>query len=266
MTAVASLRSSFSSRRVRHGVDLMRELVARDLRVRYRRSVLGVAWSQLAPLATLAVLTFVFSKVVPLGIPHYALFVYAGLLPWTWFSGAITAGTDAIVANRDLVRRPGVPVALLPVSTVLTHAAYFALSLPVLVAALAVERGIPGTVVALPAIAVVQFLLVLGPVYLLASIQVSLRDTGHLVGVVLLPVFYATPVFYDASSVPARYRLVYDLNPINRLVGAYRAVLIDGRWPDPVPLVAIGLTGLALVVIGRRVFERSAHRFAEELG
>jgi lipopolysaccharide transport system permease protein len=253
-------------RRIRHGLDLMRELVVRDLRVRYRRSVLGVAWSQLSPLATLAVLTFVFSKVVPLGIPHYALFVYAGLLPWTWFSGAITAGTDAIVANRDLVRRPGVPATLLPVSTVLTHAAYFALSLPVLFGALVVEGGVPGTAVALPAVAIVQLLLVLGPVYLLASLQVSLRDTGHLVGVVLLPVFYATPVFYDASSVPDRSRFVYDLNPINRLITAYRDVLLDGRWPDPLPLLVIAVVGMALVAFGRRVFERSADRFAEELG
>jgi lipopolysaccharide transport system permease protein len=265
MSSIALARPAVP-RRLRHGLDLMRELVTRDLRVRYRRSVLGVAWSQLAPLATLAVLTFVFSKVVPLGIPQYALFVYVGLLPWTWFSGAITGGTDAIVANRDLVRRPGVPVGLLPVSTVLTHAAYFALSLPVLFGALVVEGGVPGTAIALPAIAVVQLLLVLGPVYLLASLQVSLRDTGHLVGVVLFPVFYATPVFYDASSVPARYRFVYELNPVNRLIGAYRDVLLAGRWPDPVPLAVIAVVGAALVAVGRRVFERSAHRFAEELG
>jgi lipopolysaccharide transport system permease protein len=262
---VATVESA-AWRRLRHGTDLVSELVRRDLRIRYRRSVLGVAWSQLSPLALLAVLTFVFSRVVPLGIPRYALFVYAGLLPWTWFSGALVAGTDAIVANRDLVRRPGMPITLLPVSAVLTHAAYFVLALPVLLVGLAVDGGLHGTVAALPLVIAVQFALLLGPAYLLAALQVSARDTGHLLGVLLVPIFYATPVFYAASAVPDRYRVLYGLNPINRLIDAYRDVLLDGRWPDMAALVVMAVLSAAAIVVGRRVFVRSVHRFAEELG
>lgn len=253
-------------RRVRHRADLLRELVARDLRLRYRRSVLGVAWSQLSPLVLLGVLTFVFRKVVPLDIPHYALFVYVGLLAWTWFSGALSGVTGAIVDNRDLVRRPGFPVALLPVSTSLTHVAYFTLAMPVVLIATQFERGLSVTLLALPLIALVQFLVVLGPGYLLASLEVEFRDVGHLIAVALIPMFYATPVFYSAAQVPARYRTVYGLNPVNRLITAYRDVVVDGRWPDPVPLLVLAVASTALVVVGRRVFERGAHRFAEQLG
>lgn len=258
--------AAVQQRRLRHGVDLIAVLVLRDLRLRYRRSVLGVAWSQLSPLALLAVLTFVFTEILPLSIPRYALFVYVGLLPWTWFSGALTDGANAIVWSRDLVRRPGVPISLLPVTTVLTHACYFALALPVLFAGLLVDGGVPLTALALPAIVTVQFVLLLGPVYLVASLQVDLRDTGHLVGVILVPAFYATPVFYEIGSVPERFRWIYDLNPVNQLIGAYRDALLAGRWPDPVPLAALAAVGVVVAWFGRRVFERSAHRFAEELG
>jgi lipopolysaccharide transport system permease protein len=112
----------------------------------------------------------------------------------------------------------------------------------------------------------VQFALLLGPAYLLAAVQVSARDTGHLVGVLLVPIFYATPVFYAASAVPDRYRALYGLNPINRLIDAYRGVLLDGRWPDMVALLVIAVLSAAAIIVGRRVFVRSAHRFAEELG
>jgi len=253
-------------RRVRHAADLIRELVLRDLRLRYRRSVLGVAWSQLSPLVLLAVLTFVFRVVVPLDIPHYALFVYVGLLAWTWFSGAITAVTGAIVDNRDLVRRPGFPVSLLPVSTSLTHVAYFTLALPVVLVVAQIERGWSAPLIALPLVALVQFLLVLGPGYLLAALEVELRDVGHLIAVALIPLFYATPVFYSTAQVPERYRTLYGLNPVNRLITAYRDVVVAGRWPDPVPLAVIAAASVASVVVGRRIFERGAHRFAEELG
>lgn len=246
--------------------DLLSELVRRDLRLRYRRSALGLAWSQLGPLVLLGVLTFVFTRVVPLDIPSYPLFVYTGLLAWTWFAGAIVGVTESIVANRDLVRRPGFPPAILPVSTVSTHLVHFALALPLILIVSAVDVGVHPSLMALPAVMAVQFLLLLGPGYLLAAVNVELRDVSHLVGVLLVPLFYATPVFYDVAQVPARYRMLYGLNPINRLVVAYRDVLVDGRWPAPVPLVVITVVGLALVALGRRVFNAGAARFAEELG
>lgn len=246
--------------------DLLGELVLRDMRLRYRRSALGLAWSQLGPLVLLGVLTFVFSHVVPLGIPSYALFVYIGLLAWTWFAAAIVGVTESIVSNRDLVRRPGFPPALLPVATVTTHLVHFALALPIVVVVSALDGGLHPSLLALPLVVAVQFLLLLGPGYLFAAVNVELRDVSHLIGVLLVPLFYATPVFYDVSSVPARYRTLYGLNPVNRLVTAYRDVFLYGRWPDPLPLVVIALVAVALVLFGRRVFTAGADRFAEELG
>lgn len=252
--------------RLRQRADLLVELVRRDLRLRYRRSILGVAWSQLAPLTLLAVLTFVFAHVVPLGIPNYAVYVYTGLLAWTWFSGALVGMTDSIVANPDLVRRPGFPVEVLPVGAVCAHLVFFVLALPVLAVPLALGPGLHPTVAAVPLVMAAQFLFLLGPGFVLAAANVTFRDVSHLVGVVLVPLFYATPVFYAPQQVPHRFRWAYELNPAHQLVAAYRAALVEGRWPDPAALAAVAAAGAVLALAGRAVFVRGAHRFAEDLG
>lgn len=250
----------------RQRVDLLVELVRRDLRLRYRRSLLGIAWSQLAPLTMLAVLTFVFAHVVPLGIPNYAVFVYTGLLAWAWFSGALVGVTDSIVSNPDLVRRPGFPVEVLPVGAICAHLVFFLLALPVLAVPLALGPGLHPTVLAVPAVMAVQFLLLLGPGFVLAAVNVTFRDVAHLVGVVLVPLFYATPVFYAPEQVPHRFRWAYELNPVHQLVAAYRAALVEGRWPDPLVLAVVATVGGVLALAGRAVFVNGAHRFAEDLG
>lgn len=250
---------------VAHRFDLLRELVARDLRLRYRRSVLGTVWSQLAPLSLLAVLTFVFTRVVDLGVEHYAAFAFTGILAWTWFQTSMVGATSSVVAARDLVRRPGFPVAMLPVASVATQLAQFALSLPVLLVTVVVSTGhLHATAAVLPGIVAVQFLLIIGPAYALAAANVRFRDVAHLVGVVLVPFFYATPVFYPGTRVPERYAWIYDLNPMVHVIGAYRRVLVDGTGPGT-SLAVVAALAAAGAVAGAVVFHRRAATFAEQL-
>ena len=247
-------------------LDLLRTLVWRDLVLRYRRSVLGIAWSQIGPLALLGVLAFVFSVVVPLHIPHYALFVIVGLLAWTWFSAGLTSGIDSVVAARDLVRLPGFPAGLLPVVAVTTHLMHFLLALPVLLLiAGIVLHGLSVTLVALPLVLACQFVVMLAPTYLLAAANVRYRDISHVVGIALLPLFYASPVFYDAARVPDRYRWIYDSNPIAILLDAYRDCILFGHWPDWASLGAAAAVAAVVTVVARRVYERRAPDFAELL-
>jgi len=247
-------------------LDLLRTLVWRDLVLRYRRSVLGIAWSQLGPLALLGVLAFVFSEVVPLGIPHYALFVIVGLLAWTWFSAGLTAGVDSVVAARDLVRLPGFPAGLLPVIAVTTHLMHFLLALPVLLLIVAIVlHGLSVTVIALPLVLTAQFLVTLAPAYLLAAANVRYRDISHVVGIALLPLFYASPVFYDAGRVPDRYHWLYDLNPIAILLDAYRNCVLFGRWPSWGSLTAVAAVAAVVTTGAWRAYDRVAPDFAELL-
>ena len=252
--------------RLQHAVDLVIELVGRDLKIRYKRSVLGVGWSLLNPFVQLLIFTFVFDTILPLGIPHYASFVFAGLIAWTWFSSALTSAPWAIVGSPELVRRPGFPVGALPVLSVLGAGVPFLLALPVLLLFVLVDHGrLGGVLVALPAVILVQFVLTLALVCVIAALHVRFRDTAHLVGLAVLLAFYLTPVFYSAQSIPGRYRLIYDLNPMAVLLKAYRDILIETRWPDFGALALVLTASAGLLAAGYALFLRTRARFAEEI-
>jgi lipopolysaccharide transport system permease protein len=246
--------------------DLLQTLVGRSLKLRYRRSVIGFAWSLLNPLAQLLVFGFVFTTVLPLNIPDYPVFLFSGLLPWSWFSGALPEATEAIVGNRELIRRPGFPIAVLPVITLLGHLVHFMLALPVLLLfILAAKIPLNWTILALPLIIVVQFIFMLSLAYLLSAIHVTFRDTQYLLNLLLLLGFYLTPVFYDSAAVPQRFHLIYSLNPMYAFIDAYRAILLHGVWPDFGALSLVAAASLALLLIAYRNFLRTSSQFVEEL-
>lgn len=253
-------------RRLEYLFDLIRILVSRDMKLRYKRSVLGFAWSLLNPLAQLLVFSLVFRVILPLNIPNYSAFLFCGLLSWNWFQAALNASAGAAVDNRDLVRRPGFPPAILPVVSVTTQAVHYLLALPVLLGFLALQGIWPGAaLLALLPIFTAQYLLTLGLAYLLATLQVSFRDTQYLLGIALLLGFYLTPVFYDAAALPARWQLLYHLNPMARLVEQYRGVLLNGRMPSIGELGIVLAVGAVLLLAGYLVFRRASPYFVEEL-
>ncbi|HJU04433.1 MAG TPA: ABC transporter permease [Nitrospiraceae bacterium] len=246
--------------------DLLRELVGRDMKLRYKRSVLGIVWSLLNPLAQFSVLYFVFHVLLPLNIPHYASFLFTGMLTWNWFQSSLLFATGAIVENRELVKRPGFPAAILPTVTVTSHLVHFLLAIPILLLCVVLDVGRPTpAIAALPLVIAIQFTLILGLAYVVAALYVTFRDTQYLLGVLLQLLFFLTPVFYDLATVPERYRGLLTLNPMVHLIEAYRAILIHGTWPDRGALmILIGGTGL-LLAAGYLIFERASSRFVEEL-
>lgn len=246
--------------------DLLRELVARDMKLRYKRSILGAAWSLLNPLAQMLVFTFLFRRVLPLDIPNYPSFVFTGVLAWNWFQAALFLMTGTITDNRALIRQPGFPAAILPVVTVTTHLIHFLLALPVLLIFLMLSGGrLTSAILALPLVIMLQFLLILSLGYLVATVHVTFRDTQHLLGVLLMLLFYLTPVFYDASILPARVQAFYRLNPMVHLIAAYRTILVQGNWPDFRALLAISVFVGVLLWLGYTFFTRASTHFVEEL-
>ena len=246
--------------------DVLRVLVARDFKLRYKRSIFGVGWSLLVPLSQFAVLYLVFNVMVPLNIPHYTTYLFAGLLPWTWLQGALLAAAITVVDNRDLVRQAGFPVALLPTTTVLSHLIHFLLAFPILAIFLVKDgyrAGMP--LVALPLVIAAQFILVLSFAYIVATLQVRFRDTQYLLGIVLFLLFYLTPVFWDDTAIPGPFQSVMRLNPISILLSGYRAILIRGVWPDPIPLLAVAGGSVMVLLFGYLMFAMARDRFVEEL-
>jgi lipopolysaccharide transport system permease protein len=260
-TAPEATRSSLPYLR-----DLALELILRDLRLRYKRSVLGIAWSLVTPLAQLLVLHFLFTVVLPLGIANYASFLFVGILVWSWLAGSLDQATGSIVDNRELVRQPGFPVAILPVVTVAANLIHFMLALPILAAFLWLGGAAPGAaIVLLPVLIALQFLFTLSVAYFMATLHVTFRDTKHLLGVLLTLGFYLTPVFYEVRQAPERLQAFYALNPMVHLIEGYRDVLLRGLWPSPASLIAVALTGSALLVVGYTIFRQTSYRFVDEL-
>lgn len=246
--------------------DLLLELVNRDLKKKYKRSVLGIGWSLVTPLTQTVVLTFLFQRVIPLGIPNYAAYVLAGVLAWNWFSNTLGQAPSAVVGNPELVRRPGFPVWLLPPLIVATNSIQFLLALPLLAAVSLVGGGTIGiSILALPAILAAQAIFTLGLSFLAASIHVRFRDTQYILNVAVMLAFYLTPVFYRPKSLPEAYRFLFDGNPMAILLDGYRSVFLHNEWPDLASLSLVFALGILLSLIGFFSFQRASLTFVEEL-
>jgi lipopolysaccharide transport system permease protein len=171
-----------------------------------------------------------------------------------------------IIDSRELLRQPRFPVALLPVVALGSSSINFIISLIVVLLFLLLGGTVPGvSILMLPLVISVQFVLMLSIVYFLAAMNVIFRDTRHILPVVLQLCFFMTPIFYDITSVPERYRPFYLLNPMARLVGAYRTLLMQGNTPEWLPLFTIGMLSLGFMGLSHSFFRRTSYRFVEEL-
>jgi lipopolysaccharide transport system permease protein len=249
-----------------HTIDLLHELVVRDMKLRYKRSILGVGWSLLNPLAQLLVFRFIFGEVLPSNVPNFASFLFTGVLIWNWFQMSLVMATTVVVDNRDLVRRPGFPTAILPAVTITSYLIHFLLALPILLAVLlGGGASISSTIVLLPLIVAVQFALTLGLTYFTATLHVAFRDIQYLLGVALQLLMFLSPIFYDTAAIPARFQFLYHINPMVSLIDAYRSVLIRGRVPEEGTLLSLAVVSLVLLSAGYFVFTRASRHFVDEL-
>lgn len=242
------------------------ELVWRELKLRYRGTWLGVLWTFLNPLVFTVVYTLVFSYFLRIGIPKFPAFLLTGLLPWRWFSESIMDGTSCLVNYATFLRNAVFPVQVLPVISVGTGMMNYIFSLPVLFILLAVyEVPLKWTVLALPLVMAVQFLLILGIVYFTATFDVFLRDLRYIIQHILMVAFYLTPIMYDLSIIPPQFHWLLKMNPMTVVIDGYRHVLFYGTWPHWRNLSLVFALALILLVVGTIVFERNRETFAEYL-
>jgi lipopolysaccharide transport system permease protein len=216
-------------------------------------------------LAQLGVLVFVFSTVLPLGIPDFPVFVFSGLIAWSWFAAGVAQGTSSLLAQRHLVFQSRFPVAVLPVVSVAVPLVDVLLVLPALAVLLVASGELHWTVVLMPPLLLVQLVLMCGIAWLCAAVAVFLRDIVNVVAVGLLLLFYLTPVFYSLESVPDEYVWVLHLNPMTTLLEAYRSVLLGQDFPGIPRVLAVGAASVAIAVAGWWTFRRLEDRFVDEL-
>jgi ABC-type polysaccharide/polyol phosphate export permease len=255
---LASLRAVWRYR------DLVRNLVARDLRIKYKGSSIGFAWSLLNPLVLAAVYTLAFRYIIRIPIPHFPLFLLAGLLPWTFFTSSLAMATGSVADNSSLVRKVAFPRVILPVGVVLSQFAQFALMYAVIIPlGAALGPGATPALLGLLPLVCLQLLFTLGLALLLATAYVYFRDTRHLLEVALQIWFWLTPIVYAVALVPERLRPLLWLNPMAGFVTAYQSIVVSGQWPGAAAAAALTAVALGVFVAGVAVFARHQRRFAE---
>lgn len=242
-------------------------LVKKDLRGRYKGSVLGFLWTFINPLLQLVVYTIVFSVILPTNIEKYYLHLFVALIPWIFFSSSITVGSSSIIAQKDLVKKIYFPREVIPISYVTSCFVNMLLCFIVIFAVVAFS-GIgfnPAALLCLPLIMIVEYMLALGVTLLTSAITVYFRDLEHILGIVTMAWMYMTPVMYSVDIVPEKYRGLFSLNPMMPVIQAYRDILYYARVPKLFTLTEAFVLGIFFLILGWIVFSKLKKRFAEEL-
>ena len=258
--------------------ELIYFLVVRELKARYKSSVLGFFWSLLNPLAMMIVFTLVFGVLLPNNaIDKYPIFLLCGLLPWNFFSASVMSSTNTIVANANLITKAYFPREVLPIASVLANLVNFLLAFLVLFAALIIFDANFSSWLwwVLPLVILIQTAFSLGIAFLLSTVNVFYRDTIMVIDVVMLAWFFLTPVFYTIELIPATVqvlgveldarRLLYIFNPMASLINMYRDLLYWGYRTDFDFFFRTAMTSLIVLLIGYWVCTKYSGRFGEDV-
>lgn len=249
---------------------LIQSLVARDLKARYRGSVLGFFWSFVNPLLLLLIYNFVFTYLLENrseGTQPYAVFMFTALLPWTWFQSSLNEATGSLIAGGNLIKKVLFPAEVLPIVTIFGNMVHFLLGLPVLIAFMAYYHVVPDWA-ELPwflVVLVVQFIFTLALSLILSALAVHFRDVKDLVSNLLTFWFFATPIIYwYAEPRFNNYKFYFDLNPFSHLAISYQELLFfPGPFGHKWWLLALGGASVVLFFAAYWVFDRLRDSFAE---
>jgi lipopolysaccharide transport system permease protein len=244
---------------------LLWNLTQRELKARYRGSVLGFLWTFLNPTLQMLVYALIFQVYMRQAIKHYLYFMFIGLLPWIWFSSSISAGASSISDRRDLLTKVRFPAQVLPATVVCTNFINYLFSLPLMLGLGALFNEWPTWhVIMFPIVLLVQLTFTLGLAYLISALNVAFRDLQHVVANLILLWFFVTPIIYMASSIPEQYRRVLVLsNPMAVVITSYQAIFYEHQLPEVQPLAMVMLISLVLLATAAWVFERRREEFAE---
>jgi ABC-2 type transport system permease protein len=242
--------------------ELIWALALKELKIRYKRSVLGFLWALLNPALLMIVLSFVFSHILVIKIYHYAIFLLSVLLPWTFLSQSLSYAAESIVGNADLIKKIAIAKLIFPVSAVVSNLINLLLSL-IPLAAVVLLMGHPfyWTWLYLPVPLLALTIFTLGGTFFFATANVYYRDVAHILQILLQAWFYATPILYEITLFPARYRWVFKLNPVIYVVNGFRLSVYYGLLPQLQSIAASFLCAFLSLAIGFAIFRKHQDHF-----
>lgn len=246
--------------------ELLKTNVKKEIRGKYKNSFLGVLWSFLNPLLQIVVYAIVFQMILKNPQEDYAIFICCGLIPWTFFSSAITRSAFTMVENGNILKKVYFPREILPISIVTSEAVNFLISTIIIIAFVIFGGlGISKYVVFYPLVLLAQYLLLIAISFIISSISVYIRDLQHLIGVALQLLFYATPIVYSADTIPSEFQWVLNINPMTYIINAYRDIFYNQQMIELSPLIILIVASIILCVIGYLIFNKLQKGFAEQL-
>ena len=246
--------------------ELLKTNVKKEIRGRYKNSFLGVLWSFLNPLLQLLVYSVIFGALLAGGDKTYHIYICVALIPWTYFTTAITQASFTIIGNGDIIKKVYFPREILPISVVTSGAVNFVIATLIILAfVIFSEVGLSWYLVFYPFILLIQYILLLGIGFIVSSVTVYFRDLEHIIGVILMAAFYGTPIVYRLSDLPANLQVIMQLNPMTHLINAYRDIFYYHQMPDMKILLILLGGSVLLTIIGYFIFKKLQKGFAEEL-
>ena len=246
--------------------EMIFSLVRKDLKTRYKGSVLGFLWTFINPLFQLIVYSIVFSFVMRVQMPNYYMFMFVGLLPWIFLCTCIQSGATSVVSNSDLIKKIYFPRIVLPISIVSAAFINMLFSMIIMLGALLYSGiGISQYILYFPLLLILLYCLGLGLSFIVSALNVYLRDLEHILGILLMSLFYVTPIIYPVEMVPDKFISWMKLNPMLHMVMAFQDILYYKRNPDFQTLLVIMISSMVIIVIGYIIFQKLQRNFVEEL-
>ena len=250
--------------------ELFYILAWRDIKVRYKQTIIGAAWSILRPLLTMIIFTVVFSKVAKLpteGTAPYAILVYAAMLPWQFFANALSESSGSLIGNSNLITKVYFPRLIIPASSVIVSLIDFAISFVILIGLCAWYQYIPSWhIIFLPLFILLVFFVAFGLGLLLTALNVKFRDFRYIIPFIIQFGLYISPVGFSSSIVPEKYHWLYSLNPMVGVIDGFRWCILSSDIPlNNYSLISAIITTLLITIIGIQYFRKTEKGFADSI-
>ena len=246
--------------------ELLKTSISKDIRGKYKNSVLGIIWSFLNPLLQIAVYAIVFPLIMKSSLPNYTVFLCCGLIPWNFFSAAISRTSFTMIENGNIIKKVFFPREILPISVTTSEAINFIISTIIILAfVLGYGMGISKFIIFYPIVLLVQYFLLIGISFIVSSVTVYFRDLQHFISIALQLLFYATPIVYAPGQIPESFQWIIQYNLMTYVINGFRAIFYYKQMPDLSSLAIVFAISIALCFIGYFIFHKLQKRFAEEM-
>lgn len=246
--------------------ELLKTNVKKEIRGRYKKSILGVLWSFLNPLLQLAVYALIFPIILKDTQPNYVIFLCVALIPWTYFTTTLMQSAASMIVNGNIIKKVYFPREIIPISVVTSGCVNFLISTIIIIGfVLAAGMGLTKYIVYYPLILLIQYIFLLGISFIISSVTVYLRDIEHLIGIAIQLLFYATPIVYAGNTIPQNFQFIMKLNPMAHIINGYRDIFYYQTMPHIKNLLILLVISIVFCIIGYQIFKKLQKGFAEEL-